>query len=303
MTSEPGERNRGVRTGSDLARRLVVAAIGIPAGVGIIYLGGWILGIVIALVATLCLHEFYRFSALSGARPLGWMGLPAAAGLVLLAVLLPDVARLAPWALGLVVLLALAALGTAVWSRWPGGRPLASASATVTGVLYTGGALAFAPLLRGLPEGRGVDDPWTGALLLIFPLTMTWAGDSGAFFAGKRWGRRRLIPRVSPGKTVVGSVAGLLVAAATGAVFAELLLAGRPPVSVSAAGGAALGLAVGAAGQVGDLAASVLKREAGVKDSGRLLPGHGGAIDRFDAVLFTLPLTYLLLAAGERLFL
>lgn len=285
----------------ELSRRVAVAAVGIPFGIWVIYLGGWVLAGVLGLVAALCAREFYLLAGARGVRPLFLPGVTVAAALVVLAALRPTFSELAPWAFGLLVLLTLGSLAAAIWTRWPGG-PLDAVSSTVAGAVYTGGALAFALLIRSLPEAGvvgPVPSPWVGAALLIFPLLVTWIGDSCAYFVGSAWGRRKLIPGVSPGKTVEGGVAGLVGAMAAGGIYAALVLADQPAYPVSALLGAGMGLVIGVAAQVGDLAESVLKREAGKKDSGDLLPGHGGALDRFDALFFTVPLTYVMLVAME----
>ena len=118
--------------------------------------------------------------------------------------------------------------------------------------------------------------------------------DHLAYFFGHLFGNRRLIPHVSPGKTVVGGVAGLITSAATGGAMGWLALGLHPEPLVSGLTGVVLGFLLGIATQVGDLVESVFKREAGVKDSGTFFPGHGGFLDRFDATIYTLPLAYAL---------
>lgn len=283
--------------GGELRKRLVVAGVGIPVGIVLIYLGGWALGGAIAIVAAIAAHEFYGLARARGARPYAVFGVPGAAAVVLLATLEPTVRGLAPAFLVLLLVLTLGALAASIWLRWPEGEPILSASITVLGVLYTGGTLAFAVLIRHFPDQvAGPPAPaWVGSSLLILPLVIAWFGDSCAYFAGNAWGRKRLIPAVSPGKTWVGGVAGLAGAVGSALLLGVLLLDGLPvsPVPWWAAG--VIGLLVGLAAQVGDLTESVLKREAGLKDSGHWLPGHGGALDRFDAIFFALPLTYGLL--------
>jgi phosphatidate cytidylyltransferase len=171
-----------------------------------------------------------------------------------------------------------------------------AASRTIMGALYTGGALSFWVLLRALPDQ--VSNEATaihGAALLIFPIWVTWLGDTFAYGWGSRWGRTKLIEAVSPNKTVVGAVGGLVGSVLAGGIFARLWLSGVPEFGLSWQVGAALSVPIAAVGQVGDLAESVLKRDAGVKDSSHLLPGHGGVLDRLDALFFTVPLTYALL--------
>lgn len=280
----------------DLKRRLQVAAVGIPAGIGIVYLGGWFLTVLVGILSGLGTWEVYRIAAARGVKPLPWLGVPAAVLLVLTAH--ASAGDLASWALPafcLVLGLTLVALGAAVFVRGPGGDPLATVAVTVFGSLYTGATLSFVILLRALPGLDGGGPGWAGAVILIFPLVVTWFGDTAAYFVGRRWGRRKLLPSVSPAKTVEGGIGGLVGATAVSALYAAILLGPGSASTLPIAAAAVLGLLIGAVAQVGDLAESVLKREAGVKDSGAILPGHGGVLDRFDAVYFTVPLTYALL--------
>lgn len=288
--------------GAEITRRVSVAAVGIPLTVLVIWLGGWYLGGVMALAAGASTREYFDLARARGVRPVSGLGVSGAVALPLLATLFPSFSRLAPWAFGTVLLLALTALVWVIWRRGAGGAPMASAGATALAPLYTGGTLAFAVLLRHLPEGGAVGPSFHGALLVALPLAVTWFGDSCAYFAGKRWGRRKLSPAVSPGKTVVGGVAGLAGAAFAGVVVSLVGLRAVPGVGVGLAAAAVVGVLLGAGAQLGDLAESVLKREAGVKDSGNLLPGHGGALDRFDALFYTIPLSYVLVVLHRSLF-
>ncbi len=273
-----------------------MAACGAPLALFAAYLGGWPLAAVLSCVAALGAWEFYALSPGPPGRPFRWLGASAAVLLVALAALAPDVRVWSGRASVLLLLLGLASFAAAVF----GGRAeraLRSAAAAVSGALYTGGTLAFGVFLRNLPEVRGSFPAQTpeGFYLLLLPVLVTWAGDTCAYFAGKKFGRRRLAPRISPGKTVEGGVAGLLGAVATGFALGFLLDDSRNlPVSPAAA--ALIGLFLGVAGQLGDLVESRLKRKAGVKDSGSILPGHGGILDRFDALFITIPLAYGLVA-------
>lgn len=280
----------------ELRSRVFVAVVGLPLGCGAAFVGGWFLAGLVAFLAAVAAHEFYSLASAKSGQPLGWFGIPAAAVLVLAAQHDLVFSEWGGLALALLMVLGLLTSAAVVFNRRIEDEPLLSASATVSGALYTGGTLSFAILLRNLPEARGTfpAEPWEGALLLIFPLWVTWAGDTAAYFAGRKLGRVRLAPRISPGKTVEGGIAGLAGAVAAGLV-AGFVLDGYRNFPVTPVAGAAVGLLLGVAGQVGDLAISVLKREAGVKDSGALLRGHGGALDRFDGLFFTIPLAYALI--------
>jgi phosphatidate cytidylyltransferase len=278
---------------SELAKRWAVAAVGIPVVVGALYLGGWALGALVAASAAVAAREFYRLAEARGVRPFTSLGVTAAGALVLLATALPSPADLGPVFLAVMLVVTMLSLGGAVWLRWPGGEPIAAVSITVAGVVYTGATLAFVPLLRAL--AGETDKPLAAMAFVLLPLLTTWIGDTAAYFAGRAWGRSKLAPSVSPGKTVVGAVAGLLGSTAIAVALSVLVLAEQPVVRVGPLSAAWIGFLLGAAGQLGDLVESMLKREAGVKDSGRLLPGHGGMLDRVDSLLFSVPTAWGLL--------
>lgn len=284
---------------ADLTRRLAVALVGLPLVILVLIRGGWWLGAVVALMAALGTREFYALTQACGARPFRWVGALTSAALVLLVTAQPTPGTLLIGAVPALVLLTLALIGASVWRRWPEGRPTAAVGATLVGVLYIGGPLAFAPLLRELPHQAGVVGPgavgWAPALFVALPLAITWVGDSSAYFAGRAFGRRPLAPAASPAKTIEGALAGLIGSMLAAVVFTQMVppewtTLRVPPLLAAVVGGVA-----GAAGQVGDLAESVFKREAGVKDSGGLLPGHGGLLDRLDSLVFAIPVTWLAL--------
>ncbi len=153
-------------------------------------------------------------------------------------------------------------------------RAFAGWAWTSAGILYIGWLLSHFVGLRGLPDGRN----W-----VFLALFATFASDTFAFFVGRTWGKNRLAPHISPKKTWEGSVGGALSAALTGVLF-TLPTPLQLPLTIWPA--ALLGLAVSVFGQLGDLAESLLKRNAGAKDSGTIIPGHGGALDRMDSVIF-----------------
>ncbi len=168
---------------------------------------------------------------------------------------------------------------------------------SVAGAFYVGVPVFAAVALRG--TGGHIDAGWLadladgaatgwdaaprGLAWLVVVLLVTWLGDTGAYLVGRAWGRRPLLPRVSPKKTVEGAIGGLAGSALAAGLGVEVVGLGVNPLL-----GAAIGAGLGALGQLGDLAESLLKRQVGVKDSGALIPGHGGVLDRIDALLFTL---------------
>ncbi len=286
----------------ELASRLTVAAIGIPVAVMIIYWGGWFLGIMIAAVAGLSAGEYYSLAAAKGAKPLRWVGIPLAMLLPVLATVHPTYHDFSQVAFTVVLVASMLAVALVLWLRWPDGQPLTAAATTIGGALYTGGTLSFWILLRALPEqSSAAATAFDGAVLLIFPIWVTWLGDSFAYGLGTRFGKTKLIESVSPKKTILGSLGGLGGSVAVGALYSWLWLSGVPVFGLSLLGAAGVSALISPIGQIGDLAESVIKREAGVKDSSSLLPGHGGALDRLDALFFTVPFTYALLIVVQHL--
>jgi phosphatidate cytidylyltransferase len=254
---------------------MATALVALPALLAVFFLGPrWLTVAVVAVALTLGLREFERLVRARGIRPLARVGYLMAAALFLDAVFpswLP--VPLAP----LGVLLLLAAM---LW-RGRDKESVTAAAATLLGAAYLGALGGTIAALRVLPP---VED---GAWRLVLLLGIQVFSDSLAFFVGHAIGRRRLSPGISPGKSVEGAGFGL-VGGVLGALAVRSL--GLPAVPVLHAAG--LGAAVAAMGIVGDLDESLLKRWAGVKDSGTLFPGHGGMLDRLDSLLFGAPVLY-----------
>ena len=243
-------------------KRILTALVLIPFALyGIFWAPHWVFVAIVALMATACYHEFAAISAATGASGPLWMGFV----LGYLFLFDPDSIRFAP----------LVALTLAL--RLPDlSKGLAFTAATCLGVLYVFGAWRCAIDLRA------VNPYW-----ILFALSINWVGDIAAFYVGRNFGKRKLSPRVSPGKSWEGAAGSIVLAVVYGVVFENQLELG---LSVPEMVG--LSILCNIAGQIGDLAESALKRGAGMKDSGTLLPGHGGFLDRLDSSLFTMPVVY-----------
>jgi phosphatidate cytidylyltransferase len=230
-------------------------------------------------------------AAAGGVRPFARTGV-VVAGLVPILVH-AQALRVLDVPLAAAALFPLALLGAAVWRRGVDGRPLAAVAATLLGVAYVAVPLSYAYALRNFEYAVGRA---AGTAVLMLPVLATWASDVGAYFAGRAIGGPKLIASVSPGKTVAGAVGGLLLTAAVVVAYERFAL--KPYAQLAFLPGRALlfGLATSATAQLGDLVESLLKRDANVKDSSRLIPGHGGVLDRVDSLLFVLPASHVLLA-------
>jgi len=228
------------------------------------------------VIITLAARECYLMLEHRCARPLRWLGIVTCWALV--------------WsftgrepAFGTALPLAvLVVLGSSIvmWRRPGPAEMLDSLCSTVFPVLFVGLMLGHLVALRSLPGEDGKDP-----LLLLF--VCVYLGDTAAYYVGTRFGRRKLAPALSPKKSWEGAVGGTL-ASIAGGVIAHFTFYQRLPISQ----GLLLGLLLGVAGIVGDLAESLVKRASGVKDSSGLLPGHGGALDRTDSLLFAAPILY-----------
>jgi phosphatidate cytidylyltransferase len=282
---------------SETLTRTAVAGVGIPLAVGAVYLGGWVLTGLLALFGALVAYELCRLAAHTAARPFPWLGAAGAAAILIAYGVDPSRGPANGYAALFLAVLVLVTCTAAIWGRGVEGQPLLSVTVTVFAAVYAS-LLGYALFIRHLPESGG---PREATLLVLGPVALTWISDSAAYFGGRMWGKRKLIPRVSPGKTVAGAVSAVVGATLAGAAYAALVQPVLSTYRPTLLEGALLGLAVSIFGQVGDLVESLFKRDAGVKDSGALLPGHGGALDRLDSLLFTLPLGYAFLRLVVRI--
>ena len=269
-------------------KRILTALILIPLALALLFAGPlWLVTVVTGGVAALAGWEFLGLAEAAGAKP------PRMA--VLIAILGLFAARLLAdsfeWLHQTDAVFGILALGLLLYCtfRSPVELMLADASSSICCLLYVGLTLTAVPALREEPNGPS---------LVVFLMCAVWAGDMAALYVGGAWGRHKMAPALSPNKSwegALGSVAGSLLA--TGALLG--LAAGletwnsfRLSYPESAWYWLALAVLVNVAAQAGDLAESALKRSAGVKDSGTLLPGHGGVLDRIDALLVAAPVLW-----------
>lgn len=274
---------------ANLVRRIAFAAVAIPVAVGLVWLGGWPLAALVALIGVLGTRELFDIAAKQGVLAFRGTGLAAAAigPLLVYHVIADEPARVlfaANW-MFVAAAFMLLLLFEALRLRAPSERPLGAVAVTAFGVFYAGMLPTF---LLGIRHGAWPERSWAGATLVLFPLVVTWVCDTAAMFGGRAFGGPKLAPTISPGKTRSGGLAGLVGGAAVAPLFALWLL---PTVGITIGVLPAVAVAVilATVGQLGDLAESLFKREAGVKDSSTLIPGHGGVLDRFDSLYVVLP--------------
>jgi phosphatidate cytidylyltransferase len=286
-------------------KRVATAVVLIPCVVGLVLLGPpSVVAIATALVILLALFEFfalgdaighraYRFWTASCALllvfvhwwtanlPLGYVGAvvtqnglpihrPFERGI-------ESLLRLAPSSGDVFFVFLLGVTALTLWTKRPMVEALPAAGISSSGLILVALPLTYAIRLHGIRSD--------GPLLLMFALVITWVGDTAAYFIGRAMGKHKLAPVLSPNKSWEGSIASILGALLVAVVFARWLSVPLPHLLAMAVVG-------NIAGQAGDLLESAYKRSAGVKDSGSLLPGHGGVLDRIDALILAIPVVW-----------
>jgi phosphatidate cytidylyltransferase len=274
---------------SELTRRILFSLAGAPVTVAIVYFGGWVLAAALGTVSAIGAWELFRMARSGGTNPMSTIGIVLAAAIPILM----HAHYLGVFSLSLAgaAVIFLALIASVIWVRGVEGRPLVSVSVTLFGVLYAT-LVTFIYPLRYHDYAVGAI---AGTALVMFPIGVTWGTDIGAYAFGRMFGRRKLMPSVSPGKTVAGAVGGVVAAIASCWFYVTVILRPLGHMALTPRGMVLFAIAIAIAGQTGDLAESLLKRDAGVKNSSSLLPGHGGILDRFDSLLFALPVAYLIL--------
>ncbi len=268
----------GGRAGRDLADRLATAVLGMTLVVLFVVLGDLWLLLGVAGLIVVGLLELYGMAGRIGYRPVLEGGL--AAGLMF------AVAAAHPFAWESLILPGLLVYTMAAQlRRGRVDRGLADSGVTLLGAVYVGYLFSYVIRLRDLPSGPGHP---AGPLPALLVIGSVWAADSAAYFVGNRWGRHKLLPLVSPNKSLEGAGAAVLAGGAGGALLGWVF-------GLSLVMAVVVGALCAIASVCGDLWESAIKREVGVKDAGWVLPGHGGVLDRFDGLLFAAVTGYVII--------
>lgn len=252
-----------------MAVRIMSAIVGLPILLFFIFLGGAPFALMVAVLATIGLWEFAR---MAGVRQ-QFLLIPVLLGVWLM--LLGSYLGWRAWA-SIAILFTFCLVFVVAILRYPH-FTVEDVAINLLALIYIGWTFAHLIAFAEMEHGR---------LLVLYLFVAIWGSDSGAYFVGRFLGRHKLCPRVSPKKTVEGAIGGVLTGVALLAVL-NLFFKMLSPLAV-----VFLGIAISVVGQIGDLIESLIKRQYGVKDSGKLIPGHGGVLDRFDSMIFTAPAIY-----------
>ena len=267
-------RRRQPRRRSDLLARVAIAVPAAVLAVTFDDVGGIAWAVVMIILGCACLNELYRL--LGRWKPVSAVGFAALIGMCL-AARYGNARDVLEVALG-----AVPVLFVAIAARGQREGATVSIAGTLLGIYWIAFAFAVAVLLREIPNGKGI---------IIDVMVGTFLGDTGAYFGGRLFGRRPLAPSISPNKTVEGLFCGMLVA------ILSVFIAGLYQTWLTQGQALGLGLAIAVLGPLGDLFESLVKRDAGAKDAGHMFGAHGGALDRLDAVIFTVVAAYFIWAA------
>jgi phosphatidate cytidylyltransferase len=263
-----------------LIKRLLVTIVLLPIGLAVIALGGVAYSGLITLIMALAAWEYIQLFRAGGLKPAGILVVAGAALLVIGRAW--NGFESASWLISLLILASMTYhLGSYERGRNPSGTDF---GVTLAGILYIGWLGAYLVSLRNLPDGE-----WW----VLLALPSVWMTDTGAFVIGSTLGRHQLNRRLSPKKTWEGYIGGVFCGTLAGALLALAIQSGAGPIpAITPLNGAILGFVIGVTTLLGDLGESMIKRQVGAKDSGKMLPGHGGIFDRIDSWLWAGVISY-----------
>jgi len=261
-------------------KRVITAFVVIPFLIGIIYFApSWVFTFLILFAALVGLNEFYAMMSPKAAQKIVFFNY------LLTAVLFCSLLGRGLFYIATFPFFVIFPLAFSIFSYSKGHPKMGDIGQIIMGPFYICLPLVFLVLIaQRLPQGQ---------MWVFFILAVTFAGETGSFYVGRLLGRHKLT-QISPGKTWEGTLGGLIANAVSAGIFAWLFFPSLSVISIMV-----LGLAIGISGQVGDLAESMLKRMSNIKDSGKILPGHGGILDRIDGLLFAVPVLYIYLNVSE----
>lgn len=270
--------------------RVLSAVVGIALLVAVVLLPKEILGIAVFILSLLGIREFFNAVSAAGSRPVRMVGYISCVPLLFLSFSeyvgrIVDAGFMKPsgmFSAGMfLAVIAVSSLMVFLYGKYR----ITDISITIFGILYIPFLFSFLSLVRNTPNGHFF-------IWLVF--IGAWVTDTFAYFTGTTMGKRKLIPAVSPGKTVEGAAGGVIGCIAVMTAYGAVINRYIAPVPMYHY--AIMGLLSGVVSQVGDLTASAIKRQAGIKDYGSIMPGHGGVLDRVDSLLFIAPMVYFYLS-------
>ncbi|HEV2661731.1 MAG TPA: phosphatidate cytidylyltransferase [Ktedonobacteraceae bacterium] len=275
------------KQGQSVGQRWLTAAIAMPVVLVFVWFGGWLAFVALALVVLLGTVELHNMFLHVGYRPLVWISFVLSI-VFLIAAMFPSY-RLSIIEISLGVSLLVSFSWLFFRKRLDGA--MVDWALTMAISLYLGWPTSFMLLLRGYTsatfQGNGAVTLPAGVWWLLVVLLGVWGFDAAAFFSGRYFGRHKLAPEISPGKTWEGVIGGLVLSISAALVLAVV------PLHVPWYFAILLGVLIGMAATLGDLAESLIKRQTHVKDSGQIMPGHGGMLDRIDSLLFAVIVVYI----------
>jgi len=260
-----------------LLQRVLSAAVGILYIFFMLYFGGWFFKISVLLMAFILMHEFYHAFTTIGFRPIKWLG-------YIFIIWLFYSNFVNQWNNSIILIMIFSILGLII--------PIFNRNINIMDVFITIFAAFYPGMMVFFLIYLGFEAKHYGMNLLIGTFLVTWSTDTFAYFVGRAFGKNKLCPSISPNKTVEGSLGGLIGSILVSIIFG-FILNNFVNLDVPLYHFGIMGLLGGILSQLGDLCASSIKRFCGIKDFGNLLPGHGGLLDRFDSLLFTMPAIYI----------